>query len=277
MGESEHKEQSERGEALLDLLARGSELTRQLLDETEALRRGLAAVPDPGAGDGSGAAREQVALGDWMARLHALQNENQALLARLRSAETESRSWAERHAESEERNDELANLYVASYQLHATLDPEEVVAAISEIVINLVGAEVFALYGPGEREGCLDPVIGAGRPRTDFPVLAADAGRVGEAITGRRVCVAADALDCGLGGPGGEPVVVIPLLCRGTALGAIAIFSFLPQKTWLSELDRQLFELLASQAAPALACARLQPAPISVLDLSPALSDRNPN
>ena len=36
-------------------------------------------------------------------------------------------------------------LYVATYQLHATLNPPEVLEAISEIVVNLVGADRFAL------------------------------------------------------------------------------------------------------------------------------------
>lgn len=275
MGGSEPREREAGGEALLDLLARGSELTRQLLDETAALRRRL--VDAPAAASGEGVAREQIALADWIARLDALQSENQTLLARLRTAEIESRSWAERHAEIEERNNDLANLYVASYQLHATLDPDEVMAAISEIVINLVGADVFALYGPGERSGSFEPVIGTGRPRADFPVFAADAGRVAEALEGRRVYVAEDAVLCRGSGSYDEPLVVVPLICRGTTLGAIAIFSFLPHKECLSELDRQLFDLLASQAAAALACARLQPAPISVLDVSPVLFDRNPN
>src|SRR5256885_16257872 len=37
------------------------------------------------------------------------------------------------------------NLYVATYQLHATLDPSEVQATIAEIAINLLGAEQFVL------------------------------------------------------------------------------------------------------------------------------------
>jgi len=32
------------------------------------------------------------------------------------------------------------NLYVATYQLHATLDPAEVQETIAEIAINLLGA-----------------------------------------------------------------------------------------------------------------------------------------
>ena len=37
------------------------------------------------------------------------------------------------------------NLYVATYQLHARSTPAEVQATITEIVLNLLGAEQFVL------------------------------------------------------------------------------------------------------------------------------------
>jgi signal transduction protein with GAF and PtsI domain len=42
---------------------------------------------------------------------------------------------------------------VASYQLHSTLDLSEVIKIVVEIVINLIGAEVFAIYVLDERRG----------------------------------------------------------------------------------------------------------------------------
>jgi GAF domain-containing protein len=39
--------------------------------------------------------------------------------------------------------------------------------------------------------------------------------------------------------------------------GAIAIFRLLPQKVGLEEVDRELFELLATHAATALYCTQL--------------------
>ena len=59
--------------------------------------------------------------------------------------EEENRRFADRYVEIEEENNNLANLYVASYQLHSTLDVDEVLKIILEIVINLVGAEVFGV------------------------------------------------------------------------------------------------------------------------------------
>ena len=50
--------------------------------------------------------------------------EKETILEQLRSVEDENLEFAERYVEVEEENNNLANLYVASYQLHSTLDVE---------------------------------------------------------------------------------------------------------------------------------------------------------
>src|SRR5436305_893060 len=69
-------------------------------------------------------------------------DELQAQVARLNQ---ENMELASRLAEAEEMNSAMMNMYVSSYQLHATLDPERVVNIIKEIVINFVGGEEFAV------------------------------------------------------------------------------------------------------------------------------------
>src|SRR4030095_14090136 len=82
--------------------------------------------------------------------------------------ERENRDFARRCVQLEEHSANLANLYAATYQLHATLDPEAVVNCIVEISVNLIGAAEFALYLLEEgrsdfslrvREGELPPEI----------------------------------------------------------------------------------------------------------------------
>ena len=273
MSESQQeKDDHAEGDALLDLLARGTELTRRLVDETARLRRRLAEGASS-ASDGASRHDEQQALGDWIAKIDTLQRENRSLLEQLRSVEASNQLWAERHAEIEERHNELANLYVASYQLHATFDPEEVIAAISEIVINLIGAEVFALYSCNPGNGCLTPVACEGRPLASFPTLTVGSGIIGETLVNRRVYVA----EPGAGTGEGEPVVVIPLHMRESALGAIALYKLLDQKAEVSELDHQLFGLLASHAATALVCSRWVAAPVSMPGSNPDRIDRVTN
>src|SRR5204863_4199521 len=54
--------------------------------------------------------------------------------------------YAEQYRDLETQNTNLANLYVASYQLHGTLEPEQVLVRVQEIVTNLVGCEELAIF-----------------------------------------------------------------------------------------------------------------------------------
>jgi hypothetical protein len=275
MGDADAMEDGADGEELLELFARGSELTRQLLEETSRLRRRLGEVSSASAARESGErAGEQAALSDWIARIDELRRENFDLLEELRAAEARNQAWAARNAEIEERHNDLANLYVASYQLHASFDPDEVVAAISEIVINLIGAEVFALYACDPESGRLIPVACEGRPLASFPVIPVGEGVIGSVVADGALYVAPPLAE-GEGRGDGEPVAVIPLSARGSALGAIALYKLFDQKAGLSELDRQLFGLLASHAASALLSSRLLPALPSLSGTSPGRVDRN--
>ena len=172
-----HKE----GEEVLNILRRGADFTKELLQENERLRLRLVEVEDT----------QQVAAqnpDDWeklrvemLGRIRNLEEENRSFRERLLEVEDENRRFADRYLEIEEKNNNLANLYVASYQLHSTLDPEEVVKIVLEIVINLIGAETFALYML-EREVELEPVASEGVPRESVPVGRVGQGPLGEAV-----------------------------------------------------------------------------------------------
>ncbi len=277
MGDSDAMDECADGEALLELFARGTELTRQLLDETARLRRRLVEVSGTApVREHGGAPGEQAALRDWITRIDELSRENRGLLAELQAAETRNQTWAARHAEIEERHNDLANLYVASYQLHASFDPDEVIAAISEIVINLIGAEVFALYSYDAERGRLTPVACEGRPLASFPEVALGEGVIGGVCADGTLYVAPQ-LEGGESRGDGEPVAVIPLAARGRALGAIALYKLFDQKAGLSELDRQLFGLLASHAASALLSSRVLPASLALPVVEPGRGDRITN
>ena len=51
-----------------------------------------------------------------------------------------------RYAAIEQELNDLANLYVASFQLHSTLKPPHVLQHIRELLAQLVGAECFVIY-----------------------------------------------------------------------------------------------------------------------------------
>lgn len=80
------------------------------------------------------------------------QNAGQAVteLERLKTkyevVENENYRYLEQYHQIEQQSSNLSNLYVASYQLHSTVDREVVLNAIQEIVINLIGSEEVAIF-----------------------------------------------------------------------------------------------------------------------------------
>ncbi|MBY0401177.1 GAF domain-containing protein [Myxococcota bacterium] len=253
MAHSDRTDQTDHAAALLELFARGTEITRQLVDETERLRRLARESVGVCAGESDG-----VAPSTAPTPLDLLRGENEALSERLRSAEASNARWAARQAETERCHDELANLFVASDQLHATRDPDEVVSAISEIVINLIGAEAFVLYAADAQPGYLTPFVSEGSALLELEPVVVGEGVIGRAVARGTVWLAEADASAGSAEEEDTPIVVIPLCARGSVLGAIAIFKLLDQKAGLCELDYQLFDLLAQHASTALHFARMQ-------------------
>ena len=182
------------------------------------------------------------------------------LKTRLEDVESDREELSTRLAEYEHQVQRLMNLYVATYQLHATLDPGEVQATIAEIATNLLGAERFVLLfwksGPsGERKPrqCeiafaqemeddpsgryLNGVYAGGDPGVDA-TLADGVLRIGP-IEG------SDALAC------------VPLCVQGTTVGALVILKLFDHKEMLKPEDRDLLDLIAAHAASALFAARV--------------------
>jgi hypothetical protein len=240
-------------EEVLNILKRGADFTREVLQENERLRHHLAEVHDTQAA----AAKNP---GDWsklrvelLDRIASLEQENRSYRERLVDVEEENRRFADRYVEIEEENNNLANLYVASYQLHSTLDLEEVLKIVVEIVINLIGAEVFGVYLLDGRNEDLQVVAAEGVAAGVLPACAVGSGVIGEAVTSSET----SCFDTTRSDDWTQPIVVIPLQIQKQPMGAIAIFSLLQQKEGFSALDHELFNLLGGHAATAIFAARL--------------------
>ena len=106
---------SKKADEFLQIFKRGEEFTKDLIKENEE-------------------------------RIRLLEDEINSLMERYKKTEEENKDFASKYVEVESENNMLANLYVASYQLHSTLDFNEVLRIVIEIIINLVGAEKFALF-----------------------------------------------------------------------------------------------------------------------------------
>jgi transcriptional regulator with GAF, ATPase, and Fis domain len=194
-------------------------------------------------------------LREMVARIEALELEREQLLQKFAGAASESLDFAARYHDIERENNNLANLYVASYQLHSTLDLREVTQIILEILLNFVGAKTFAIQLVDDERGLLRTLAAEGVDRNAVPEAPVGEGKVGEVIAsgapyfdpGRFVARADFA----------HPAVIVPLRIREKVVGVLVIFDLLVQKTTLAEVDYELFNLLAAHAAAALQAAKL--------------------
>ncbi len=243
-------ELTRKGRDVLQIVTKAKEFTEEVLKENERLRFKLASLE---AGGGGQAADERIRA--LQQKVHALEEKLAEIEASYRKVEEENKEFADRYIEIEEQNNNLANLYVASYQLHSTLDFREVVRIVQEIVINLIGAEVFHIFMVSEKTGQLEVEASEGQSpaRTAIPLSEGTIG--GAAATGENYF--ADSVARTTPSPFEEPIAVIPLKIKDSTIGVISINKLLVQKTQFTTMDYELFTLLAGHAATAIFSAKL--------------------
>jgi hypothetical protein len=237
-----------KSEELLEALKGGRKFTEDLLRENERLRLRIVQLENNLAD----------ATGEELFRLRAeneqLSRRVERLERRFVEVEAENRDFAQRYIQVEEQNEALANLYVASYQLHSTLDPNEVIQIIDEIIINLIGAEEFAVFLIDEQTRELVLMGGELGCRT-FPK-----GRVsfGEGVEGQ-VAATRTIFRGGTDADGKSPegLFCMPLRIKEDLIGVISIYKLLDHKKGFTPLDYELLNLLAGHAATALLSSRL--------------------
>lgn len=254
MSSEEEKVLSTRADEFLQVFKKGAEFTQDLLKENERLRYRVFQLEEAARGGGS-----SVSLADenrtLQKRVDELEREKDEILGRIRQIEAENNDFAARYVEIEEENNNLANLYIASYQLHSTLDYREVLQIITEIIINLIGAEEFAVMLLDEKTEVLSTVAAEGVALAELPAVRLGEGLIGSiASTGDNyfaedpASYAHDPL---------HPMVCIPLKIKDHVIGVIVIYKLLVQKTSFVQVDYELFTLLAGHAATAIFSARL--------------------
>jgi GAF domain-containing protein len=172
--------------------------------------------------------------------------------ARLAAAESERQELSCRLSEVERQVGRMMALYVASYQLHATLDPVEVQSTIAEIALNLIGAEQFVLIIRDEDDKGYQVRLNQG----DADLSWARSLR----YQGGDPLIDAALTDGGLrfGPREDSPVLaVVPLRVQDVSIGALAILKLLSHKPALVKEDRDLLDLLGAHAASAIFASRV--------------------
>ncbi|HOU91526.1 MAG TPA: GAF domain-containing protein [Polyangiaceae bacterium] len=168
---------------------------------------------------------------------------------RLAELEAHHRELLQDYADLERQNSNFLSLYVASSQIHATLVFDEVLRNIKEILINLVGADIFSIYVYEEsgrqfrraaHEGNLDPA--------DEFVPFGD-NLISQVVRTGSFKLEVQEADL----PSGQqPIAILPLRIGSEPVGVVVIFRLLVQKEAFDAFDLELFDLLAAHAATAL-------------------------
>lgn len=248
------KSNASRAEEFLQLFKKGAEFTQELLKENERLRYRILQLEQVQQKTTPPPTPDSQAL---LKRVAELEAEKEDILRRIQRVEAENHDFAERYIDIETENNNLANLYIASYQLHSTLDSKEVLQVIMEIIINLIGAEEFAILLLDEKTGLLQAVATEGIDRETFPKLTVGPGTgiIGEHVMSGESYFIADGEECS--GEVTSPMVCIPLKIKEQVIGALVIYKLLEQKTGFAAVDYELFTLLAGHAATAIFSSRL--------------------
>ena len=239
-----------KSEELLEMFHKGKRFTEELMVENDRLRYRMVQLE-----------KECMELSATLTReVERLRLENSQLAQKLEfieqrfeMVEADSKDFALRYIEVEEQNENLANLYVASYQLHSTLDPVEVVQCIKEILINLIGSEEFGLFIVDDET---NELVLAGSEGIIADSLDRQRVSFGEGLEGM-VALRGEPFFTEDRGESGEVCACIPLKIKERVVGVIAIYKLLAHKGTFTALDHKLLELLAGHAATALVSSKL--------------------
>jgi hypothetical protein len=231
----------------------GAKLTEDFLREVEQLQERLRLLEAENAGLRAKVEADE-AIRDLLSKIDRLENEKRELISRFHRAEAVNSEFTARVQEVESEFANLANLFVASNQLHSSLSPRGVTRRIKEVLAQLVGAERYCMYLANQDSTELVPIAYEGVAGASLtPVKIADS-ELGQALVKGTASVSD--LDP-TQGTVQRPAAIIPLSVDEKTVGVIAIFSTLAQKKRFDTVDFELFKLLGQHAAAALVSASL--------------------
>jgi hypothetical protein len=175
---------------------------------------------------------------------------------RVAEIDAERRAYLERYLEVEAQNANVSNLYVATIRLHGSIDHGDVLAAIQEIVINLVGSEELAVFEMNSQGTMLQLSSQFGLDPAPLATVRVGVGIIGACAESAKAYVAGEGSQGARVGVAAEAnlTACIPFVVEGVVIGAVAIFRLLEHKPKLEAIDHELFALLGTHAATALYC-----------------------
>jgi len=202
-----------------------------------------------------GVPRGTAALSPFRKGLEQIEQQSATLQRIAKGLDEFVRDQEGRLAELEQELNDTAMLYVASEQFHAALDPKQILKYVRELLEQLMGAEVFALYlrsGSGNSfvavasRGVSDSELAQGPPR-DGPFDSVIA-------SGRPIIVQGRPLPSGTLS---NPIAAVPIMVEERPIGALLLAKLFAHKEGWGQNDQQLLQLLSLRTGPALLAAHL--------------------
>jgi hypothetical protein len=169
----------------------------------------------------------------------------------------ENKRLSREYVEVERQSSNLASLYVASLQLHASLERRRVLETIQEIVAGLIGCEELAVYVLKRQAAGLERIAAFGMDGRSLATVPVGSGVIGRATSSGERYVRRGGPDPATSPEESELTACIPLKVDGVVTGAIALYRLLSHKLDFEEADFELFDLLSTEAGTALHCAEL--------------------
>jgi hypothetical protein len=241
---------------------KGAEFTEELLKENERLRHQLLKLEHENTSLRTQLKSDE-AIRDLLRKIDQLEQEKETLLNQFSQQEAVTTRYTTRYSEIEEELANLANLYVASYQLHSTLQLPLVVRHLRELLAQLVGARMHAIYVADEKRRQLVPVATDGIDRETLPRVQVVGG--GEAPQGAARMIeqvfltgVANINEGSLHDAGVDaPAACVPMHIDDRVVGVIVVYAVLAQKERFISVDYDLFKMMGAHAATALTSAML--------------------
>lgn len=217
---------------LQEFFAKGQQLVRDLIEENERLR----------ARSSMGAECEETdaRVAQLTAQIERLEAECAAIRKRTAPPEYASPGYRSRLEALEQEHYQLAVMYVAGKQLHASTTLEEVVRTVTEILLNFVGVGHFTIYAVDEPRNVLFRLHHVGGTESAVPEVVDLHGlALPEAPLDR---ASATSLPPTLLADG---LLELPLRSGSRLIGLVHLQAFLPQKSSFVDSDLALLEIVA--------------------------------
>jgi hypothetical protein len=257
-GPSVGTELKEKRDAFLQtFFKRGAELTDELVKENRRLHEFATRLEEENASLKTQLASDR-AIRDLLLKIDQLEREKARLLSTVHQQEELTSRVTNRFQEIESELESFANLYVASFQLHASLKARNVVKNVKELLVQLIGARSVAIYFADQDGKRLTPLLSEGVDLATLPVIPLRDGAEAEgaeAVIERTFLTGVPHL--AEGDISSPPAACVPLQLEERVVGAIVVYALLDHKTRFVAVDRELLKLLGAHAGAVLIAANL--------------------